>query len=97
MSVSMDLLPVFQADGTFIDRNIPNALDENCGVYIEIRKTPVVVTKMQEAMSVTFFFGKESRSVSFLSVNGKIIMKFDGKEVVVVSNTDISGTESFEQ
>lgn len=96
-AVDMDSFQVFQSDGTLVDRNIPDKLDEDGGIYVEVRKTPVVVTKMQEAMSVTFFCKKESRSVSFLAVNGQIVMKFDGKETVIFEDADISSTESFEK
>lgn len=96
-AVDMDSEPVFQSDGILVDRNIPDTPDDDGGVYVEIRKTPVVVTKMREAMSVTFFSGKQSKTVSFLAVNGKIIMKFDGKETIIFNDTDISSTESFEK
>lgn len=96
-AVYMDYIPVFQSDGILVDRNIPDTPDDDGGIYVEVRKTPVVVTKMQEAMSVTFFCKKESRSVSFLAVNGQIVMKFDGKETIIFNDTDISSTESFEK
>lgn len=79
-AVDMDSTPVFSSEGTLVDRNIPDKLDGDGGIYVEVRTTPVAVTKIQGAMSVTFFCKKESASVSFHAVDGKIVMLFNGKK-----------------